>query len=226
MKAIAIATVNEKCLPVLLASIDSYVPPDVTVYLAGSKLKLAKHKTVNLPNEASNFGDAYNFVVQKALNDYDDVVVCNDDIVLNPYTWDLLTEDISILSAQTDKVGWIAARSDYARDLQNIRQGHGEIIWCKYPIEDSIIETKIIAPILGWISKKAWVDFPPINWYSDDIQCLDMGAKGFHHFISRAYVHHVGGVTCGRDGDKCLNEARPWIEKNRPELVQQLFGLQ
>lgn len=224
MKAIAIATVNEKCLPVLLASIDNYVPSDVTVYLAGSALKLSKHKTVNLPNKASNFGDAYNFVVKKAFDDHDEVVVCNDDIVVTPYTWQLLNEDISIVSTQADKVGWVAARSDYARGLQNIRQGQGEIVWFKYSTEDSIIETKIIAPIFGWISKKAWIDFPPINWYSDDIQCLDMNKKGFHHFISRAYVHHVGSVTCGKDANKCINEARPWIEKNRPELAKEWFG--
>ena len=63
MKAIAIATVDGKCLMTLAASIISYVPEDVTVFLAGSQIILPRHRTINLPNEAKNFGDAYNFVV-------------------------------------------------------------------------------------------------------------------------------------------------------------------
>lgn len=224
MKAIAIATVNEKCLPVLLASIDCYVPPDVTVYLAGSKLKLSKHKTVNLPNNTDNFGDAYNFVIEKAFKNHEEVVICNDDIVFTPQTWQYLGEDVAILRNQIEKVGWVASRSDYARGVQNIRQGQGTMEWFKYPMESNILETDIIAPICGWISKNAWASFPPINWYSDDVQCLDMGAKGYRHFVSRAYVHHVGSVTCGKNANKCINEARPWIEQNRPELARQWFG--
>ncbi len=35
---IVIATKTAKCLPVLLASIDQYVPQDVTVFVSGSEL--------------------------------------------------------------------------------------------------------------------------------------------------------------------------------------------
>ncbi len=83
-----------KCLPVLAASITFYVPEDVVVYLSGSDMKLPRHKTVNLLNEASNFGDAFNTVMGRAFQDVDEVVCCNDDIVFNPYTWKLLAEDI------------------------------------------------------------------------------------------------------------------------------------
>ena len=37
MQAIAIATVNAKCIVTLAASITEYVPRDVTVYLMGSQ---------------------------------------------------------------------------------------------------------------------------------------------------------------------------------------------
>jgi hypothetical protein len=38
------------------------------------------------------------------------------------------------------------------------------------------------------------------------------------HFISRAYVHHVGSQTCGMDAKKCMDDAEPWLRANRPEL--------
>ncbi len=86
MKAIAIATTEGKCLPVLAASVTFYVPEDVTVFLAGSDIIFPRHRTVNLPNDATNFGDAYNAVVKRAFEEFDEVVVCNDDIVFNPIT--------------------------------------------------------------------------------------------------------------------------------------------
>ena len=69
MKAIAIATTKGACLPVLAASITFYVPQDVTVFLAGSEIILPRHSTINLPNDADNFGDAYNAVVKRAFEE-------------------------------------------------------------------------------------------------------------------------------------------------------------
>ena len=223
MKAIVIATVDGKCLPVMLASITFYIPQDVTVFLAGSKIILPRHRTINLPNDAKNFGDAYNFAVAEAFKEFDEIVVCNDDIVFTPYTWETLSEDVSVLSRQIDPLGWVASRSDYVRGYQNIRVGQGRMEWFKFPIENQVVETEIIAPICAYIHKNSWVDFPPLNWYSDDIQCLDMNERGMRHFVSRSYVHHVGSQTCGKDANKCIVDARPWIEENRPELAKLWF---
>lgn len=223
MKAIAIATVDAKCLVTLAASITEYVPKDVTVYLSGSQLILPRHRTVCMDNLQRNFGDAYNAVVKRAFAEVDEVVVCNDDIVFNPYTWETLAEDVSLLKGENIPLGWVACRSDYARGYQNIRLGQGRMEWFKYETEHKIMTAEVIAPICGWVSREAWIDFPPINWYSDDIQCLDMSNKGLRHFISRAYVHHVGSQTCGFDGMKCVREAQPWIKENRPELYDLWF---
>ena len=115
MKAICIATVNAKCLLTMAASISDYVPQDVTVFLAGSKLMLPGHRTINLLNDATNFGDAYNAVVKRAFEEFDEVVVCNDDIVFTPYTWKQLEEDVARLKGENIPLGWVACRSDYAR---------------------------------------------------------------------------------------------------------------
>lgn len=223
MKAIVIATVDGKCLPVLAASITFYVPQDVTVFLAGSQIILPRHRTVNLPNEAKNFGDAYNAAVKRAFEEVDEVVVCNDDIVFTPYTWQTLQNDVWELNEQISPLGWVACRSDYVRGYQNIRVGQGRMEWFKFPIENQIVETDVIAPICAYIHKDSWIDFPPVNWYSDDIQCLDMQAKGMKHFVSKAYVHHVGSQTCGKDAIKCINDAKPWIVENRPDLADLWF---
>ena len=224
MKAIAIATTEKgKCLPVLAASITFYVPQDVPVFLAGSDIIFPRHRTVNMPNDATNFGDAYNAVVKRAFEEVDEVVVCNDDIVFNPTTWKLLGEDVAFLRDKSIPLGWASARSDYARGLQNIRLGQGKMEWFKYETENLINITDVIAPICSYISKEAWVDFPPINWYSDDVQCLDIQKKGFQHAISRAYVHHVGSQTCGFNAKELIQSAQPWIKANRPELYELWF---
>ena len=223
MKAIAIATTKGACLPVLAASITFYVPQDVTVFLAGSEIILPRHRTINLPNDADNFGDAYNAVVKRAFEEFDEVVVCNDDIVFNPTTWKLLGEDVTFLRDKSIPLGWASARSDYARGLQNIRLGQGKMEWFRYETENLINITDVIAPICSYIHKDAWVDFPPINWYSDDVQCLDIQNKGFQHAISRAYVHHVGSQTCGFNAKELIQSAQPWIKANRPELYDLWF---
>jgi hypothetical protein len=86
-----------------------------------------------------------------------------------------------------------------------------------------IVQTDIIAPFAAYIHRDAWIDFPPINNYSDDVQCLDMRLEGTKNYISRAYVHHVGGDTTGRDWKKMRDDAYPWIAQNRPEYAKAWF---
>ena len=223
MSAIVIATKNAKCLPVLAASITMYLPEFFVVYLSGSGMVFPKHRTINLENTADNFGDAYNQVALQAFEDgHEDILVCNDDVVLTPYTWPVMVEDLKIIPEKNRC--WVAARSDYARDAQNIRFRHkGDKGGLKHFSENQIIKVDVIAPIFAHITKNAWINFPPLNWFSDDIQCLDMQAGGGKHYISRAYVHHVGSQTCGPDFRKCVEDAKPWIQQNRPELAELWF---
>jgi predicted O-linked N-acetylglucosamine transferase (SPINDLY family) len=222
MTAIVICTLNAKCLPVLLSSIVSYVPSEITIYLSGSHLKCPGHDTFNLPNTASNFGDAYNAVIREAFKTHQEVVVANDDIVLTPTSWAYLLDDVQTL--RSPRLGWVACRADYARGAQNIRFSDQPLYPAmRYAVEAQIIEVPVIAPIFAWIARTAWLDFPPLNWFSDDIQCADMRAKGLQHFISRSYVHHVGSQTYDLNSEQCHAEARSWIERHRPEFVSRLF---
>jgi len=215
--------VDGKCLPVLAASITFYVPQDVTVFLSGSQIILPRHRTVCSDNVATNFGDAFNAVIDRAFQEFDEIVVCNDDIVFNPYTWQTLGEDVSILRGENIPLGWVSCRSDYARGYQNIRLGKGKMAWFRWETEKKILPVDIIAPICAYIHKETWVPFPPLNWYSDDVQSLDVIEKNFTNWISRAYVHHVGSQTCGFDEQSLIQSAKPWIKENRPELYKRWF---
>lgn len=208
----------------MAASITAYVPQDVVVFLSGSNVILPRHRTLTFENVQTNFGDAYNAIAKRAFEEgFDEIVVCNDDIVFTPYTWQMLSEDVALLKEKNIPLGWIACRSDYARGYQNVRLGQGSMNWFKYESEHKILSADVIAPICGYIHKHSWIDFPPLNWYSDDIQCLDMQKTGLRHFISRSYVHHVGSQTCGFDGKNLIESAKPWIKENRPELYELWF---
>lgn len=193
------------CLQVMVASIKAHAP-EVKYFF-------------QFQPEPTNFGDAYNFVLKLAFEDADEVIVANDDVVITPTTIPRLLEDVaSLKQIHGDKLGFVSAISDDARDSQNIRFEGGE-----KPKQRSTI-----SPIFAWMSKKAFqaAQFPPLNWYSDDVICEDLNRLGFVHYISRAYVHHVGSQTVGRDYAKLNGQALPWLRANRPEYVVKWWGEQ
>jgi hypothetical protein len=194
MPPIVICTIGSPSLTVLEASARTYVP-DVELIISR--------------NRGSNFGEAYNIAVNEAFKQHDEIIVANDDIVLTPSSYSWLLEDVAHLK-RFNQLGWVVARSDEVRPLQ---QGKGDVF-----------EVPVVSPLFGYISKQAWVDFPPINWYSDDIQCIDISAKGYRHFVSRSYVHHVGSQTIGQDNRKSHLEAEPWIRENRADLHEIWFN--
>lgn len=203
MITIAICTLGCKSLLVLETSLIVY-NPDV-------------NRFVTYVTKPSTFGESYNEALSIVFRGQNEVIVSNDDVVITPLTINTLMEDVRHLKGiHGDKLGFVAALSDDARDSQNIRFERG----------DCPKERAVISPIFAWMSKKAFeaAQFPPLNWYSDDVICEDLNQKGFVHYISRAYVHHVGSQTVGRDYNKLNAEALPWLRANRPEYVKKWWG--
>lgn len=215
MTPIVTCTVSEKCVPVLSASIESYCPG----------VRLIVHK-----GEKTTFGEAFNKALDEAFLTYDEVIACNDDVVLTPTAYQRLLEDVAHLKGQHgDKLGLVAAHTDSAFPVQNIRfqnSGGMDRYRCQWTWEGEVREEPVVAPIFAWMSKKAWeaAKFPPINWFSDDVICRDLGKAGFKHFVSRAYVHHVGSQTVGHDDGANAAAAEPWIRTNRPDYANMWFG--
>lgn len=187
-----VCTVGSGSLPVLEASVKAYCPEVELIVGRG---------------ELGSFGADYNAVVSKAFEKYDEIIVANDDIVLTPSSYQKLMDDVNHLK-RFNRLGWVVAKADSVRPSQDIR----------YNPLDATYEVKTVSPLFGYISKEAWVDFPPINWYSDDVQCIDISSKGYRHFVSSSYIHHVGSTTIGQDNQKNHLAAQPWIKTNRPEL--------
>jgi hypothetical protein len=220
---ILICSKNQRCLPVLLKSVELYVPEDVEVYICGSDYQLPRHKTRNFPHNYDKGGKAWSFIVNKAFEDYEEAVPCADDVVLNPDSYQTLINDVELLKEFDPFIATVAARTNYAKGLQNIRYGQGELIGLNYTGEGQIIKTDYIAGIFHWVSKHTWLDIAPIDWYSDDIWCKDHLQKNNSLYISRAYVHHVGSQTYGTDYKKCSEASEEWIKTNRPDLYPLWF---
>lgn len=203
MVPVVICTLGCKSLSVLETSLMVY-NPDV-------------YRLVTFINQPSTFGQSYNEALSFAFKSHEEVIISNDDVVVTPTSINVLLEDVNALKAiHGDKLGFVAAISDDARNSQNIRFERG----------DEPKERAAISPIFAWVSKKAFeaAQFPPLNWYSDDVICEDLNQLGFTHYISRAYIHHVGSQTVGRDYNKLNVEALPWLRANRPEYVRKWWG--
>jgi hypothetical protein len=227
MIPICIATVHGKGLSVLLESIRQYAP-EHPVYLHGPESVIEKFDaTLKIFGQPSNFGDDYNYIIKRALQDYDQVIVANDDIVLTPDSIKVLLEDVGIINTMHSvRAGWVASRSDAARPCQNVRitAMPERLHFFKFPSEAHIKMVEEVSPILAWINKEAFGEgFPPLNWYSDDVHCRDLLERGYSHFVSASYVHHIGSQTIGFNAKKLHDQALPWLQANRPEYAKEWF---
>ena len=164
-----------------------------------------------------NFGDDYNAVMELAFRDYEEIIIANDDVVVNPNSYIRLVEDVEFLKNRYPRnLGIVASRSDYVRPHQSIAAG----------IDPNIIHCAVVSPLFAYISKEAFTKakFPPINWFSDDVICKDLSKLGYQHFVSRSYVHHVGSQTIGFDFKKLMDAPKEWIKENRPEYYKEWYG--
>jgi len=134
-----------------------------------------------------------------------------------------LINDVEIVKKVDEKIASVAARTNYAKGYQNVRHGQGDLAGLTFESEGKILKTDYIAGIFNWITRKTWEPCAPIDWYSDDIWCRDQTAKGHGIYVSRAYIHHVGSATYGRDFGQCSENSRQWIKNNRPELYPLWF---
>ena len=198
---IVVCTVGSRSLAVLQTSVKTY-NPDVELMIFEGFM--------------GNFGDDYNAAMTQAFDWCDEIIIANDDIVLKPNSYELLMADVKKLKGLVgDKVGFVAAKSDDVRGCQHIRMTE----------LDKVYASEAVSPLFAWISKKAFKEaqFPPTNWFSDDVICHDLNNLGYKHFVSASYVHHVGSTSIGHDIMKLVQDAEPWIKENRPEYHKAWF---
>ena len=226
---IVIATVKGHGLAVLLESIRQYAP-ECPVYLRGPESVIENFQAdFKIYGQPRNFGEDYNEIIKAAMKDWSSCIVANDDVVLTPTSVKVLMEDVAIVRTMNSyKAGWVASRTDAAPPDQNVRVSEpGEKLnFYKFPSESHIKLAQVISPIFAWISSDAFEEakFPPLNWYSDDVHCMDLIQKGYGHYVSASYVHHIGSNTIGFNAQKLHEDALPWLRENRPSYASAWFG--
>jgi len=228
---IVIATKGSKAINVLLCSIEQYVPRETKVYVYGDFPGLHTCEFINWlgENDKPNFGESFNYAMSQVFMDgHETVILANDDVVLDPNTYWLLCHDRVILKQQGHKVGFVSARSNMASLPQNIRHKQEQDQWTgmRWASEEQIAKVEWTAPLFASVDREGWPGFPPTNFFSDNVACADMTDEGYSHWLSRAYVHHVGSSTIGRGlgaDSKNTIEAEDWLKLNRPLLHKRYF---
>ena len=191
---IVVCSVHEEIVAGLAASVAKYC----------ENTPLIKNKAVG-----ATFGESYNAAMAAVFEEHDEIIIANDDITLTEETMRDFMEDLAALKAEHgDKLGMVGVYSDNVRGAQ---QG-----------ERVLKQVDRLSPIFAYVSKKAFeaAQFPPLNWYSDDVMCEDLLAAGFVNFVSKAFVHHIGSATIGNDNEKNNADAMPWLQANRPHYLQ------
>ena len=202
-------------IPIVVSTLN-YDAPQLMVLRASVKAYAPEYPVIVHRGVLGSFGADYNDIMQEAFETCKEIIIANDDVVLNRDTVRLLMEDVAKFKEFYPKVGFVAARSDNVRPAQSILMGA------------QVQQVRAVSPIFAWISKEAFQDaqFPPINWFSDDVMCEDLNKLGYAHFVSRAYVHHAGSMTIGMDGQKNTEDALPWLQENRTEYLSIWFAPQ
>lgn len=222
MEALLICTNEEsKSLDVLLASLKAY-DFNLPVFISGAYVTDA----CCMPNIGKTYGESFNYAMDDVFSHgYNSIIIANDDVVIRPDTYKLLSEDWNKLTEAGIKIGFLGTRSDWVMHHQNIRNpldNNDYIQYNKYASENLIKLVPEIAPIFAAISREAWDEahFPPTNWYSDNVISYKLIQKGFQHFVSRAYVHHIGSMSIGTDLDANIKRDKEWLRINEPELYK------
>lgn len=223
LSPIVICSTTGTSAPVLAASIKTYAPEHPVLWSRrDGKIEFSNDTRYHC-NVGKSFGESYNAAIQAAFDIWpcETLYIANDDVVLTPSTISDIERDLELLSEF--KVGLLGCRSDFVLWPQNIRSTieNDSQYGLKWASENLIKEVPVVAPIFAAITREGWaskVRIPPINWYSDNIWCHDLSQLGFKHFVSRAYVHHAGSQTIGRNFESLNKEALSWIKDNRPDL--------
>jgi hypothetical protein len=224
-------------LRVALASIAAYAPGhEVVVGWNGIEepRDLPTNPCMRLLRQAPGIttgSEAWNWCAKQTLAE--ELLILGDDCVLHPDTLRFMLEDVALITSQLSDVhiGFLGARSNYVKGPQNVRNPNGaKALGLAFETERTIIRAEMIVPVAAWIRHTVFDSvggFPPINWFSDDICSWDLARAGYSHFVSRAYVHHVGerGTGQGKTSQQLLEEGLAWVRQNRPDFAVQKLGL-
>lgn len=223
-------------LRVALASVAAYAS-DVEVVVGWNGLEeptaLPENPRMRLLRQAPGIttgSQAWNWCA--AQTDADELIILGDDCVLHPDTLRLLLQDVQRVQADraAGPIGFVGTRSNYVKGPQNIRvPNDGVLDGIGYNSEHLIVPAPMIVPVCAWVRHEVFDlvgGFPDTNWFADDLICWDLAQRGYHHYVSRAYVHHVGqrATAQGKSSRQLLDEGLAWLVANRPDFHAALLA--
>lgn len=221
-------------LRVALASILAYAP-EYEVIVGWNSLEeprdLPRLPNMRLLRQAPGIttgSEAWNWCAEQT--QADQLLFLGDDCVLHPDTIRLMLQDVDTIHKELPdrRIGFLGARSNYVKGPQNIRSPNsGQLLGnsMAHTSEARIIEVSMVVPVAAWIEHRVFDEvgsFPRTNWFADDLICWDLRNLGYNHFVSRAYVHHVGERGTGQVGGQqsLLEKGVLWLKENRPDFYE------
>lgn len=216
---------NSDHLQILLKSVESYVKNPEVYLCCDEKVDSAVIKQ-QIANKQETAGGAFDVALRHVFKDYNRAILINDDAVLCPNSYKLLTEDWQRL--KKENVGILSARSDYCLPSHNIRfpAQNDRVNGLRWASESDVKRVENVAPIFCIIDRDAYTKsggFPPTNWYSDNVLCEEIKKQGYTVYVSRSYVHHLGEQTEGSNHAVLHKEAMERLKGTRWENYVQIF---
>lgn len=181
--------------------------------------------------EGMNQIEAFTYCIEQCKTD--ELIQMNDDIVLHPEAIKELLEDVATINRSNPgiKIGLVGMRSNYVLGKQNIRHLNGGVLsangmWIS--TESDIIESNdFIIPFVAYFTREAWnaVNGMALDlvMYSDLVLSFDMKQKGYRHFISRSYAHHIGqrGTNAEQESYASMDQkSLEWLFEHRPDFLR------
>jgi hypothetical protein len=222
---------------VALASIAAYAP-GIDVVLAWNGREeprdLPTNPRVRLVKQIEGIrtaSAAWNFAATQT--DAEELLILGDDCVLLPDSLDLLFDDIATIErSQTagQKLGIVGTRSNFVSGAQNIREANGgQRQGIRFDSEARIFAIEMVVPVAAWVRHDVFDSvggLPNTNWFGDDLFSWDLANAGYTHYLSRAYVHHVGERATGesRSQQDLYDEGIAWLEEHRPDFLKARLG--
>lgn len=215
-------------LNVCLASIEAYAPecPRFIGYDGEPEETLFMYRSFTRRPPGLSGPAAYTWCAKNVNARH--LVLMNDDAVFHPDTVKRLIEDWQTLKSKSTPIGFLGTRSNFVAGAANVRHANGGVLGgLAYSSEDQILAVDTVFPVCAMIDRDVYLDAggfqPEINWYADNLLCFDLKKKGYQHFVSRAYVHHVGMRGTFAEAGRSMAEENArglaWLAKNRPDYL-------
>jgi len=174
-------------------------------------------------NDGKTLGSSLNSCVAQISYSYHQYIAFIDEnIVLDPNTIELIFADyLRLIKEDKKNLGWLVARKNCSTAVNS----EGTTSICDRPCNAglpqpfSYTHLPLVSSTIRIIDHRNWINAPPIQQLSTEIQFLDMEAIGFKHFISQAQCRCVQSLKLDTSQNEITEVESKWIRDNRGHYI-------